>query len=594
MFSRFARYERHIDLGAGLLLFALGFALNYFFAWQKSIIDLPDGGMVTDTAWRLVNGQIPYEDFGSIQGIGAALLEAPFILIFGESLLPLVVHVSSVNGTAALLCFAIMRMVGLRLPVALFFAVCTAIIFYTPLGMAFSIQHGGFYALVAMTLGIWSEWKRPAWRLRVAAWVFCGIFLSLTLVSKVTAGFYFPAFLPLLFIEWQRTAVFKILAVGTGAVLPFALILLFANDAAYTLQGILDYIIRLPGEYGGHRLKGSLNDALKVYEMSVTPTVLVTFGLFFVGLTYWFSIRKEQTGRFSAILPGSVNGNMLLVVSGALLQLGAVYVARIHDFTVYTMQQLVFVAGGMTFAGVANLFGSNERELAEQTRRDLAIVARSLVAVIVFVAGFDAWWNHSNVNKNRGFKDMGSAFFARVQVPDELVYPEIEGVRFREYHSRWLVEDVIGTDEIKKSLREDNAAIAFLRNYPDNVVLIGLDYIYYMYSGKPSPLPVISVQPGASSPHHTSPLYPKTVARLRENFEKQDIRAALISDVRFEPLEAFINDNGELFCSVDKHPYFYEVRFCDAEVRPKDWAVKMAHLVGMDGHFFGNSGPQRN
>ena len=111
-----------------------------------------------------------------------------------------------------------------------------------------------------------------------------------------------------------------------------------------------------------------------------------------------------------------------------------------------------------------------------------------------------------------------------------------------------------------------------------------------MFAGKPSPLPVISIQPGASSPHVTSPLYPKTLERLKTNFLKYDIKAALVSEKEYKNQSAFIMQNPQTFCSTTAHPYIYEVRLCPLESRPADWPVKIAHLVSMDGAFYGDAG----
>ena len=162
----------YLDVLIYIGLFIYGFAQNYQFAWRANAINLPDGGLVSDAAWRISQGQVPFEDFGMIQGAGAALLEAPFILMFGHSLSSLIIHVSCVNGAAAVLTYFLLRTLKAERYVAVIFSIFTANIFYAPLGMSFSVQHGGFYTLAALAIGVWGEWSRPNTSLRIAVWIF--------------------------------------------------------------------------------------------------------------------------------------------------------------------------------------------------------------------------------------------------------------------------------------------------------------------------------------------------------------------------------------------------------------------------------------
>ncbi|HIJ94002.1 MAG TPA: hypothetical protein HPP84_11685, partial [Rhodospirillaceae bacterium] len=122
--------KRIFGLFPPVLIFGLGFLVNDYYAWDFGTFETIDSGLISDAAWRISQGQVPYEDFGTIQGLSAALVEAFFITLFGANLTALVVHASFVNGVAGVAVYLILRTVEAGRPAAFCFAALTTIVFY--------------------------------------------------------------------------------------------------------------------------------------------------------------------------------------------------------------------------------------------------------------------------------------------------------------------------------------------------------------------------------------------------------------------------------------------------------------------------------
>lgn len=147
-------------LGLPVLAFAFGFGVSHRYVGQFAAFDATGDSLILDQAWKLVTGQMPFVDFMTIQELTAALVEALFIAVFYRDFATLALHPSVVNGLAAVLVYAILRMVDAGRWVSFAFAVLTAIVFYPPEGLAFAVQDGVLFAYVALVLGLWTAARR--------------------------------------------------------------------------------------------------------------------------------------------------------------------------------------------------------------------------------------------------------------------------------------------------------------------------------------------------------------------------------------------------------------------------------------------------
>ncbi|HJN22438.1 MAG TPA: glycosyltransferase family 39 protein [Rhodospirillales bacterium] len=568
-----------------LLIFALGFLLNDHYAWDFGTFETIDGGLISDAAWRISQGQIPFEDFGTIQGLSAALLEALFITLFGANLTALVVHTSFVNGAAGVVVYLILRLAGAGRAAAFCFAALTTIIFYPPEGLAFAIQHGSFYVLLALLLALWVERAAPPNGVRFAAWTLAGACLGLGYLGKPTIAFYYPVLVLFLFIDARRTLAAKAAFASLGFFLPFLALAALADDPANSLSTMWQYLVQMPMEFGGGRLKGGLNDLLKIYALPATATLLCIFGGTIVGAGLWRRSRDEAPKGKGGIVFADLNFYFLIVVMGALLGLGNAFISGIHEWWARgNLLQMIFPALGLVAIGITGIVkrgtSSGEGGLA-------AALARGFLVLFLFISAFDAWWIQAFYVKHDGkMKNISQGLGKRLDVAPELVYPEIAGARFREPLQRKMPPREVLMGRLRAHLVWDRENIGFLKGLHVNILLLDLPKYYYLFSGKVSPLPVISVQPGASSPFRDSLYYPQMIARLEDNFEKFGVGALVLSKERFAELRDYVSERPGLFCGASPDSHAVLVILCAPEGRPQGWGRDIAHMAKLDGALY--------
>ena len=583
--------KRIFGLLPPVLIFGLGFLVNDHYAWDFGTFETIDSGLISDAAWRISQGQVPYEDFGTIQGLSAALVEAFFITLFGANLTALVVHTSFVNGAAGVVVYLILRLAGAGRAAAFCFAALTTIIFYPPEGLAFAIQHGSFYVLLALLLALWVERAAPPNGVRFAAWTLAGACLGLGYLGKPTIAFYYPVLVLFLFIDARRTLAAKAAFASLGFFLPFLALAALADDPANSLSTMWQYLVQMPMEFGGGRLKGGLNDLLKIYALPATATLLCIFGGAIVGAGFWRRFRDSAPKGNGGIVFGDLDFHLLIVVMGALLGLGNAFIGSIHEWWPRgNLLQMIFPALGLVSIGIMGIVKPRTSGAGDRTGGETglaAALARGFLVLFLFVSVFDAWWIQAFYVKHHGkMKNISQGLGKRLPVAEKFIYPEIAGARFRESLQRNMPSRETLIERLRAHLVRDRENIDFLKGLDVNVLLLGLPKYYYLFSGKVSPLPVISVQPGASSPFRDSVYYPGMIARLEYNFEKFSIRALILSTDRFAELRGYVSERPRLFCGASPGARVVVVRLCAPEERPEGWGHDIAHMARLDGALY--------
>lgn len=241
----------------------------------------------------MVHGQVPFRDFGLIQGLTAAFFEAVFLAVFGANLQALVIHVAVVNGLASVVAYFILRLVGLSRVTAFVFAALTGVIFYPPQGLAFSVQHGSLMMMTALLLALLANFRLKS--TAIVAWFGCGVALAFAYLSKQALGFYLPGLLVLMFCGGAQRILTTLCAVTLGGILPFVVLFAAAGADAQAATRMLIYLVTMPWEFGGGRLDADLNEALVVYELAITPTIVATVAFAFSGTVFLLADFGNRT-----------------------------------------------------------------------------------------------------------------------------------------------------------------------------------------------------------------------------------------------------------------------------------------------------------
>ena len=571
--------------GAALaVLFGFGFWICYHYAWQFTHVEPIDNGLIMGPAWRIMNGQVPFLDFSTIQGLSAALSEAPFLAIFGPTIRGAVIHISVINGLAGVLAYLILRHAHLARVPAFIFALLTTVIFYPPQGMAFAVQHGAFGMLVAYLGAFYGESDGPSRQKQRAAWFIAGLGLAFAFFGKQTLGLMAPGIILLLFAGSRTDRLGKTAFVTLGGLTPIILLFLAAgaDDAAFLRM--LNFMVLMPWQFGGGRLDADLNEALLVYELAPSPSIVLAFGGAVIGI---FISRALKSADDSAASNYKRQWALLHIIIGAAIMAGNVCLSHIHGWNPHILLQLIFVAAGLVAAGLAQLLRSNAP--ADGTPAENAmprVMARAVIILFVFVAAFDTWWMHINLNKHRGIRNQQTVFGARLSIPDTALYPAIRGVKLRELEIREPVPQTVNRAAVIANIELNRRQIAFLRTLPYEVIITGISKHVQIFAGKVPTIPVVSIQPGASSPFRNSKAFGMLISDLERNIKAFNVGGIAVSNSRLALVASKLSEHSNIFCGVRKSADVYLAELCPRDKLPSGFGETIAQIIGLDGPLY--------
>ena len=227
-----------------IVLTVLIAATAYLFCFhvgQRGFFPL-DQSIVFDGGWRIVQGQVPYEDFDVPFGPVSLWLHALFIKILGPTFFSYLFHAALINASGCLLCIALVRLCLPRYPsLALVGGLVTAFWFYAPSGTPYMEQTAFFFALLALYCTAVALLARDAGDLlRRSLCLASGIAIVLAVLSKQNAGLLFLP-LPVLLFGFNllstrralRPALFFLLGLGAGCVAFAAWLYLYSDPSTF-------------------------------------------------------------------------------------------------------------------------------------------------------------------------------------------------------------------------------------------------------------------------------------------------------------------------------------------------------------------------
>jgi len=559
------------------ILFIFGFWISYHYAWQFTFFEPIDDGLIMGPAWRIANGQIPFRDFSTIQGLTAALMEAPFLAVFGPTVMASVIHVSFANGLSGVFSYALLRLAGLGHVASFLFALLTTIIFYPPQGLSFSVQHGALALLIAMIAAFYSEFHAQTPTRKIAAWVLVGVALAMAYLGKQTLGLMVPGIIVLLITGRGSHLTSKIVGIAVGGLFPFIILFVLAGANHDVLSRMWHFLVVMPWQVGGGRLDGDLNEALVVYELAPTPTIVLTFGFLFVCLYAYAKLGAASQPKDAV----SRRRALLTVIVGALLMFGNVFIERIHSWTTNGLLQLTFVASGLVCAGTVRLFCESERGHPTTMDDVKKLTCQMFLFLFIFVGAYDAWWMHINLNKSKGMRDH-SVFGVRLNIEKTELYHEIKGVKFREYIRRLVSDKIIDREQVLATITRDRRLIKQLRGLPYEVFLRGVPKHALIFAGKVPALPVVTVQPGISSPLHDSTAFELLLSDIERNVQHFNVGGIVVPGDYYAQLSSQEVVRSDIICRIMPIEEFVLMELCPYSELPPNYGGFIAHIVNLD------------
>lgn len=117
------------------------------------------------------------------------------------------------------------------------------------------------------------------------------------------------------------------------------------------------------------------------------------------------------------------------------------------------------------------------------------------------------------------------------------------------------------TEEVKNSANTWRDLIHRMRSSPDNPLLVGFSAFFYAIADKPSPLPIVAIRPGYTSPGIGTSEYQELRGKVGRNLRKYAISYAIISAAKADD-PSIKQAMAAVACDVERMPSFSTMRFC--------------------------------
>ena len=135
-------------IAIGAVIFVCGAAICL---WTGRLGFMPlDQSIVFDAGWRILGGQVPYQDFVTPTAVIPGAMQAVFFSVLGISWFSYVLHAAVLNGAFAVLVLAILLRTGSNTTMAAACALASAVLFYAPMGTPYPEQHSLFFIVAAL------------------------------------------------------------------------------------------------------------------------------------------------------------------------------------------------------------------------------------------------------------------------------------------------------------------------------------------------------------------------------------------------------------------------------------------------------------
>ena len=131
-----------------LFLSIFSLSINFYYG---SLGVLPiDTFAFFDTGFRILNGEVPFNDYWTISGPFIDFLQALYFLIFGISWKSYLLNGAIINLILTLLSFFFFKKTGLNNYYSLFYSTCVAILANPSMGTPFPDHYSAFFSLFAL------------------------------------------------------------------------------------------------------------------------------------------------------------------------------------------------------------------------------------------------------------------------------------------------------------------------------------------------------------------------------------------------------------------------------------------------------------
>lgn len=472
-----------------------------------------DHSVCFDGGWRVLCGQVPFRDYVAPSGLTVHALQAVFFALFGVTWFAYCLHAAVFNALAVLGVDRLLVLLGLERAWSSVFALCTAFVFFPPVGVPMMDSHAFFFSLAALLAALAAARAASARTRRWSAYA-VGPLLALAFLSKqIPSVFFLPATLALALwsLDRRRTTFVRVLA-GLAATAAVCALALAALGVDWEL--VDTYWRRLPSAEGSRRLALFSSPQSLVHRFVETWRDL---GL----LSPAAAFGAGLAGLLLPLLPARFRRGAALSRTWPCCALAVFLTLAALFFVTWTFNQeeigvpLVFAASGCVAAASLHLSASAR----EHGKPRLAGALWLALPLLAAAAVLDAWAFAREVDATRRANDL--VFDARAAGEASRELPE--GLAYL----RWCVPKLV-----RYSPGDLCALVEYLRARAGGVFLLGDTSIVYGLSGKESVAPSLWFHPGLTAPRPYDRGFERYQALLLRRFRELDVQTVVVEGER--------------------------------------------------------------
>tara|TARA_Y100000741_G_scaffold338601_1_gene298794 strand:+ start:75 stop:1643 length:1569 start_codon:yes stop_codon:yes gene_type:complete len=231
-----------------LFLFLFSVIINQYYG-NLGLFPM-DSAHFFDSGYRVLNGEIPFQDYWLVKGVMLDYIQAIFFYLLGVNWQAYVFHASAINALITLSTFFVLKNFKLKDEYSFFYSLLFSILAYPSSGTPFIDHHSAFFSLLGIysfLLGINNK--------RKIFWILIPIFFGMAFLSKQVPATYIilivSLVLPLYALINKR--IYLIWYTLASTILFIFIIIFFGKLQGISFSAFLDQHIYYPQIIGSKR-----------------------------------------------------------------------------------------------------------------------------------------------------------------------------------------------------------------------------------------------------------------------------------------------------------------------------------------------------
>ena len=423
-----------------ITLSILSFGLTYHYGF---IGLMPmDNTVLFNGGFRVLKGNIPFNDYWLVTGPLLDYINAFFFKIFGISWSTFIIHSALFNTFFAVASFFLLIALGLKNYFSFFYSFLIAILFYPVVGTPFVDHHSTFFLVISfycLIIAIKTNNNKYFY--------YIPVILLLSFLSKQTPASYgiifiFVTTIIYLFVN-QKNAKIILLNSITGSLIAFFLILLFFFLTKINFNDFFEQYILFASTIGGERFKE--------YDLNIFSEIINYKFLFYFIFVLLFTLINFKTKKIEI-------ENFLIVICFIGLSL------------LMILHQAISLNQNFIFFLIPLLCGVFHSYYQKSANKFLLIFT---IGICVFAVTK----YHFRFNEERKFNELENINISKA-VDAKILDKKLKGLKWITYINpekpekelTWLVEsiNIFKSDQSNKILITEYQVVAPILNIYDN------------------------------------------------------------------------------------------------------------------------------